>query len=282
MRFGSTVLRRLRAATLPAVVVVLGAAQASAADRALTAGLRAACEASFRGAAVAETIRPAEDSPLAPYARFCHALTRETVLQFRGGTDGYVCTLLFQAAEDGFVPIPPHDTHDDETERADTASEEPEATREPPTYSAEEAMANRAAFDAVFGQRIRGRIEAQVGDELIRAFSGSQGQSVDVYLMLGADGRVGVEARRTRLLGRVERVATPSEVMRVVGLTAGMAFGGCGSLKLDRVDGAFVVSGLNHHRGGCAPIAKLTLRVGTDAKVTELERTEGTDGICLE
>ena len=53
----------------------------------------------------------------------------------------------------------------------------------------------------------------QVGDELIRAFSGSHGQSVDVYLMLGADGRVGVEARRQqreargrRLGGRADRL----------------------------------------------------------------------------
>ncbi len=282
MRLGTAVLHRLRTAALPAAVVLLGAAQVLAADRALTAGLRAACEASFRDAAIAETIRPAEDSPLAPYARFCHALTRETMLQFRGGADGYVCTLLFQVASDGFVPIPPPHTVDDETERDDEPAETAEETGDPRTFSAEEALANRAAFDAVFGQRVRGRIEAQIGDELIRAFSGSQGQSVDVYLMQGPDGRVGVEARRTRLLGRVERVATPSQVMRVVGLTAGMAFGGCGSLKLDRIDGAFVVTGLNHHRGGCAPIAKLTLRVGTDAKVTELLRTEGTEGICLD
>jgi hypothetical protein len=42
------------------------------------------------------------------------------------------------------------------------------------------------------------------------------------------------------------------------------------------------VTDLNYHAGGCAPIAKLSLRIGADAKITELERAEGTDGICLE
>jgi len=267
--------RHRRSMTALVAALILSSSGAGAED--LTEAFRKACEASLEYSPLEQRLQPPEGSPLAPYARFCHALVREPVLKFLGRMQGYACTLVLAETEDGLAPRPVEEASPD-----DVGEEAAQEHGEPEPMTPEQIEANRTAFDALFGAPVRERIEGQVRDELIRAFPGYGGQFVDVYLLVNGAGHVTVEYDRQSLLARARRVETPAEVMRVLSMKAGMMFGGCDALELHRGNRGFLVTGVSYHPGGCAPIQKLHLRITSDASVTEFFREEGMEAVCLD
>ncbi|HZH26818.1 MAG TPA: hypothetical protein VEY95_06495 [Azospirillaceae bacterium] len=267
--------RHRRSMAVLAAALILYSTAAWAED--LTEAFRKACQASLEYSPLEQHLQPPEGSPLAPYARFCHALVREPVLKFLGRVQGYACTLVLAETEDGLAPRPVEEASPD-----DAGAEAAQERGDPAPMTPEQIDANRAAFDALFGTPVRERIEGHVRDELIRAFPGYGGQFVDVYLLLDASGQVRVEYDRQSLLARVRRIDTPAEAMRVLSMKAGVMFGGCDALELHRGNRSFLVTGVSYHPGGCAPIQKLHLRITSDASVTEVFREEGMEAVCLD
>ena len=261
--------------------VVLASHEARAGDERLTAALRRACIAQTEQATVAESMRPTDSSPIRAYAKFCHTLTRETILKFKSGFEGYVCTVVLDETDDDLLPRP-SGAQLVELGAAAASSETADTTPVAEANAAQQA-ALKNDFDALFGRETRERIEAGVRDELIRSYSAQEIRYADIYLLVHPFGRVTSVYSRSGLLEYVSQVVRPSEVMRIIGLKGGAIFGGCGALSLDRHrNGTFTVEGIGYHPGGCAPIERLSLEITQSAQVKEIARIEGEDAVCLE